>query len=232
MKGWIAGLAVVVVASVGQVQAALVTERFESTGLGEGDALTTHIGGLTFENAILAEIDTEAYAFNWAAVGPDRGNSAPFDGTDGRFFITDSWGPDASDPLAFAYDTGPVVIKFADPVYNLSFFIADINGPSVDEREIMTARVYSAAMGGTLLETLVLEGGGRATDGAVDYVGFTTSGIKRLEIDVNTLHSSGVLGFGVDNLSYSPVPEPSTLIIWSLLGALGLSVAWWRRKSV
>jgi hypothetical protein len=26
------------------------------------------------------------------------------------------------------------------------------------------------------------------------------------------------------------VPEPSTLIIWSLLGSLGISIGWWRRR--
>lgn len=30
--------------------------------------------------------------------------------------------------------------------------------------------------------------------------------------------------------SEGAVPEPSTLIIWSLLGGLGLGVGWWRRK--
>jgi hypothetical protein len=27
------------------------------------------------------------------------------------------------------------------------------------------------------------------------------------------------------------IPEPSTFIIWSLLGALGLTIGWWRRRS-
>jgi hypothetical protein len=27
-----------------------------------------------------------------------------------------------------------------------------------------------------------------------------------------------------------PVPEPATIIIWSLLGCLGISISWWRRK--
>ena len=27
-----------------------------------------------------------------------------------------------------------------------------------------------------------------------------------------------------------PIPEPSTFIIWSLLGALGITIAWWRRR--
>ena len=28
----------------------------------------------------------------------------------------------------------------------------------------------------------------------------------------------------------SPVPEPCTLIVWSLLGASGVGIGWWRRK--
>ncbi len=27
-----------------------------------------------------------------------------------------------------------------------------------------------------------------------------------------------------------PVPEPSALIVWTLLGALGIAVGWWRRR--
>ena len=34
----------------------------------------------------------------------------------------------------------------------------------------------------------------------------------------------------VESLDTPAVPEPSTLIVWSLLGGLGLAVAWWRRK--
>jgi hypothetical protein len=32
------------------------------------------------------------------------------------------------------------------------------------------------------------------------------------------------------SLQFNPIPEPSTLIIWSLLGAFGISVGWWRRR--
>jgi len=34
----------------------------------------------------------------------------------------------------------------------------------------------------------------------------------------------------LDNLVYTPVPEPATLIIWSLLGAGGVGVSVWRRR--
>ncbi len=40
---------------------------------------------------------------------------------------------------------------------------------------------------------------------------------------------------GVDGFLYvipepSSIPEPSTLIIWSLLGALGIAVGWYRKR--
>ncbi|HUT92486.1 MAG TPA: PEP-CTERM sorting domain-containing protein [Thermoguttaceae bacterium] len=41
-----------------------------------------------------------------------------------------------------------------------------------------------------------------------------------------------VFDWGIDNFSVTvnPVPEPSTLIVWSLLATLGITVGWWRRK--
>ncbi len=30
----------------------------------------------------------------------------------------------------------------------------------------------------------------------------------------------------------NPIPEPTSLIIWSLLGALGITIGWWRRRKV
>jgi hypothetical protein len=47
-----------------------------------------------------------------------------------------------------------------------------------------------------------------------------------------------VVGHDADNgwvraivdTSISEVPEPSTLIIWSLLGGLGIAMGWWRRR--
>ncbi len=33
-----------------------------------------------------------------------------------------------------------------------------------------------------------------------------------------------------DNFAITAVPETSALIIWSLLGALGMTFGWWRRR--
>jgi len=39
-----------------------------------------------------------------------------------------------------------------------------------------------------------------------------------------------VVEFGWDDMATSATPEPSTLAMWSLLGGLGLTAAWWRRR--
>ena len=38
------------------------------------------------------------------------------------------------------------------------------------------------------------------------------------------------IGLGFRVASNEVIPEPSTLIIWSLLGTLGITVGWWRRR--
>jgi len=48
---------------------------------------------------------------------------------------------------------------------------------------------------------------------------YTRPGAQELSVYVDDFG----IGWGV-------IPEPSTLMIWSLLGALGVSVAWWRRR--
>ena len=34
----------------------------------------------------------------------------------------------------------------------------------------------------------------------------------------------------LDEVTVSAIPEPSTLIIWSLLGAIGITIGWWSRR--
>ena len=62
------------------------------------------------------------------------------------------------------------------------------------------------------------------------FVGFTAVGGSISGITFQ-IAGSTVEGFGLDNISSaSVIPEPSTFIIWSLLGALGLTFGSWRRK--
>jgi hypothetical protein len=176
-----------------KVQAEIVD--FESTGLEQGQALTNQIAGLTFENTILAQAGAPVIAFQ--ASGADIG-AAPFDT---GFFITDAVAG-LSDPPWTSY-TGPIVVKFDFPVFDLRFAICDIDqGPGL--RETMTATVFSDTEGTTQLEQVALVSGEEGTgDGKVNNVAFAATGIRRLEIDVN--NSTRSIGFALDNLEYSVV---------------------------
>ena len=46
---------------------------------------------------------------------------------------------------------------------------------------------------------------------------------------LNDIEASAV-GVVFDSPDVSSTPEPSTLVVWSLLGALGITIGWWRRR--
>jgi hypothetical protein len=60
--------------------------------------------------------------------------------------------------------------------------------------------------------------------------GWTLSGSRDIS---NVGH---IVGWGINpdgtvhGYLLTPIPEPSTFIIWSLLGALGITIGWWRRR--
>jgi hypothetical protein len=43
-------------------------------------------------------------------------------------------------------------------------------------------------------------------------------------------HNINTNPFALDSLRAEAVPEPCTIVIWSLLGALGITFGWWRRR--
>jgi hypothetical protein len=60
---------------------------------------------------------------------------------------------------------------------------------------------------------------------------FLGSGYAGL-VDKVVVHGSAQY-YVMDDVTYAPdVPEPTTLIIWSLLGALAIGLGWWRRKNL
>jgi len=60
---------------------------------------------------------------------------------------------------------------------------------------------------------------------------FASSGNYGLYFEVQNVGDSVLDSYiGVDNVQQTYIPEPSTFLIWLLLGTLGLTVAWRRRK--
>jgi hypothetical protein len=187
--------------SVCQVQADLID--FEGTGLSEGASLTTQIPGLTFVNTIIAEEGSPTFAFSTddTIVG-----GAPFDG----FFITDS--PVGGDVGV----SQTIAISFDVPVFDVSCSIADLDVWVGDLSEVLTAKAYDSD--NTLLQSITITAGDPGTgDEIATLVEFSIGNVSRLTLNVD--NSVGRAGWGVDNLSFTPVPVPSAVF----LGILGLS---------
>ncbi len=235
MNRWIVGFAALIVVSSLVVApfpvAGSVVVDFESVGLTEGTLLTNQLQGsfgVVFSNTLVAVESSPSYGFNSGGTGAEdlakNSEGAPF-ATRGNVFISDLFGGDSGGKPWFGGDPGTnIIVDFDNEVYNLQFLVADINGSDADP-EILTATVYDGT--NTLLETVTLSNGA-AGDGMVDSVVFTKSGIRRLEIDVTK--GNDVVGFGVDNIQFEVVPEPASLVIWSLLAAIGAIVGCWRRR--
>jgi hypothetical protein len=53
---------------------------------------------------------------------------------------------------------------------------------------------------------------------------------ETVRLRIYDTHTSGWGHIAVDNILYSVIPEPTTLLIWSLLAGLGVGLGWRRRK--
>ena len=201
--------------SIGQVQADLID--FEGIVQPEGSSVPV-IEGVIF-NASVAVQGSPEFAFGVVGGVADTGYSAPFSNS-GNIFITNPGGY-ASDEMV-----KQILIDFPIAVSELSFLVADIDSLQDVMIEQLTAKVFDTF--GNELDTIVYtapEGNPRGGDGEVVLIDFgTLSGITQLQITNESIFNpldSNTIGWGVDNLSFTPVPIPGAFI----LGILGLGTA-------
>ncbi len=104
----------------------------------------------------------------------------------------------------------------------------DFVGGYITGNRVITLYAYDSM--GNLL-------GSEATPGA-NYTGSGTGyspndflSISAPGIAYATFHDGGNT-FTIDNFEFgtSTVPEPTTLVVWSLLGSLALGLGWWRQR--
>ena len=94
--------------------------------------------------------------------------------------------------------------------------------------------VYNATTGQLTLDVTELTTGNHFASLSLDNQSFpsdvTYLGVTRTHAGAGT-DLLATVDYNLDNVVLSQaVPEPTTLIIWSLLGGLGISIGWWRRK--
>ncbi len=48
--------------------------------------------------------------------------------------------------------------------------------------------------------------------------------------EVSLLGAAGQKYIGLDNVDVVAVPEPASLVLWSVLGMVGVGYGWWRKR--
>ena len=208
------GLALVVLVtvsfvSVTNVQAALsvIDPDFWS----DGTNISSLTPGVTLSNSGSLG-DGDVYAIT-------SGTSEPVSPSTGGLVF--GWNPTSTDRHLWAFES--VTLFRADFAAGVDEVYIDFLGNNSSDVGVM--RAYDA--GASLLESYFSPSiglGGVHTltinrGGAFDIAYITASGFSA---------DNG----GLDNLRYSgPIPEPSTLAIWSLLALCGIGYGWRRRKT-
>jgi hypothetical protein len=219
-------MAAMVFGVVGQTTGALLT--FEDAS-GEGNGVGT-IDIATFSGAIFAEKGSSpstTYGFSGGVNRYDELIAPTPVSQFGDWFITDPVDTSASPgTVPFFGKPGTITVDFSIPVTEVSLWAMDINQ---NQREEFTAKIFSS---GTLVDTISFTQTNADGDAKATFVDFNNSvAIDRLEMStVLEDDPNGLVGWGVDNLSYTPIPEPTALAIWSLLGLTGVGACHWRRQ--
>jgi hypothetical protein len=172
----------------------------------------------------------------YAALGVTFNNPTPA-GQDVADTLLTPLIPDTSSPnVLFVYQGGtqqttpfdPFQILFSVPVTSVGFDY----GSSTDS--FLELDVYDSS--NTLLETVDFVGNSAPSIGLAGFASVQESTpIARVDVsyhpDADTGESNRTLSFSIDNLQFSPVPEPSTFAMIAV-GALGIALGRRRRTRV
>jgi hypothetical protein len=116
-------------------------------------------------------------------------------------------------------------MNFSTPLLSISFTrIPTPSGLTTEPVWSATAYVGTEAVG-SVGEAWCSWGGSPAHT-------FTLSGngITSLTINSDGGYFTGIGAVPLDNFELTPVPEPTTIIIWSLLGGFGIAIGWQRLR--
>lgn len=187
---------------------------FDGSSLTEGASVTNQFSGVTFSGAVLALPGDPLIAF-LSVVGSDNtlGSGAAF--FNGAFLADENIG--IGTPKL-------ITATFSLLVDNVSFWAADVDG-----NDVLNAQAFDSS--GGLLESITVNAGDTDTgDGEAFQVSFSSAGIKQIEII--TTQGGEAVGWGLDSVSFTPVPVPGA--VWllgsGLAGLAGIRTTKRRKK--
>jgi hypothetical protein len=194
-------------------------------GFGEGTLISSQYSGVTFgqNDGGTPMIDNYTWLYGYGCssgsgvlTGSTTGG-APFPTVAG---ITVSFDSPVSAAEVFFSDTAPL------GNYDISAFGA--GGVLLESFLLPASEILPPGYGGGSLPapgTFPLPG---------IFVGFSRPTADIVSVQIGPSQAYGD-AFAIDDVRFESgdggvVPEPSTLLIWSLLGCLGITVGWWRRR--
>jgi hypothetical protein len=167
---------------------------FEGLELSDGD-LVPDIGVAQFE-AHVAKQGGGSFAFI-SSSGSDTGNSAPFNAS-GNTFITNIGGLGSGDFVK------TIIVNFSVPVTDLSFSACDVDRAVAIE--VLTAKIFDSD-GSLLAEEESIAPTVGSGDGDVILIDFgDIGGIRKLEVSLGSQGKYSAIGFGIDDLAFTPDP--------------------------
>lgn len=211
---WLATAAVVACCLAGHTaRAGLIT--FES-GFSEGDVVTAVN---TLDNVVTFSVPGSSNAWIHAVGGPTTAfvpNDTPSGGNPGEFFLSDE--PTVNTTDAMLTNVGDYFMDFANPISSLSVDTYDYraDGGSQPQDTVMLELASDSAFLSIVGSDMFTITGGEA-DGITRTLSVNLlDGTRALFARIR--HSGSDIGTGIDNLRFGTVPEPSSAVVWSLLG--------------
>jgi hypothetical protein len=189
---------------------ALIT--FDGSGVGEGVAVNNQFTGVSFSGAILALPGAPVVAF----YGQNNNTTDNLDTAPGNPSFS---GPFITDNIVGGDITisGTIEITFASAAKDVSFWIADIDGPPIETLSVQVFDLTGVQIG----STSITSGDPGTGDGIATFVPLSFTNIGKLNITV--ANATGHAGWGLDSLSFTTVPEPSSILCTLVLGGMSLS---------
>ncbi len=114
-----------------------------------------------------------------------------------------------------------IVADFTVPLVRIDVTAISVGFAGLD------ARALSAD--GTLLDSMTLVGSGTAP-GKQDPISLVSSGPLIARVTFQQVSGSNVDLYGIDDLQFSPIPEPSSLLLVMVVVGLGGVASWFRQS--